>query len=551
MAYAKPYPGGWKDLPDRSTPIDAAALGAMDTGIDAATKTADAAVKTIDGNAPDGAGNVALSSTYVLTANVELNVKLYGAKGDGATDDTTAIANAVADAKSKLATYGQVAVRFPRGKYLSKRFTVPGGVHLVGEGRGSTVLHNTSTDGLVFVLMQGSFSTISGLTLDGQHAAQTTEGTATVQFARPNGTDGNAGSAGLAANVAAGATSLTVSTASPGGAPILAGEYLSLVSGSVFELARVAPSYTGGTAIPLANPLANAFTTTATVTVASTDVGVYDCHILGNGRDGIAFWHTVNAKAVGNIVEDFEDTGIDVPSAGSWWAEIASNRIETKGRWGVAFDTAETAFGPVSECTSHDNVIRFLSGGSYPSGNTIDGIYFGNVNRCKSLNDTVDLTLAGVAGATFAGNNGYGSTGDCEVVNLTVTGPATQRAGTTGVRVTASSVDNRPTVRGGLITNMANGVDLGTVRAAVVNGVHVIKASSYGVTTTGDTANAQKISVSNVYADGNVAGVRFGAASAPAAGNSAAVVACVLRNSSFATVTADTGWNVVQTSNVS
>jgi hypothetical protein len=41
MSYTPPYPGGWKDFPDTSTPIDATSLDIMDAGIAAAQADAD------------------------------------------------------------------------------------------------------------------------------------------------------------------------------------------------------------------------------------------------------------------------------------------------------------------------------------------------------------------------------------------------------------------------------------------------------------------------------------------------------------------------------
>lgn len=43
MPYTPPYPGGWEDFPNTTTPITAAALDTMDAGIDTAQDTADAA----------------------------------------------------------------------------------------------------------------------------------------------------------------------------------------------------------------------------------------------------------------------------------------------------------------------------------------------------------------------------------------------------------------------------------------------------------------------------------------------------------------------------
>jgi hypothetical protein len=46
MSYTPPYPGGWKDFPDTSTPIDAASLDIMDAGIAAAQADADTIATT-------------------------------------------------------------------------------------------------------------------------------------------------------------------------------------------------------------------------------------------------------------------------------------------------------------------------------------------------------------------------------------------------------------------------------------------------------------------------------------------------------------------------
>lgn len=489
----------------------------------------------------------ALSATIASEAVTHFSVKSFGAVGDGTTNDTAAIAAAIAAAKAAQSfTVLRTTVYFPRGTYLTDSFQVPAGVTLLGEGSASSAIKNRSTNGGVFIHFMGSYSECRGLRIDGQRAAQSSLGLASVQFSRPNALAAGAIniSGGVTiADVPAGATSITVNDDSPAAVQIVAGEYISLVEGATFELVQVAASYTGGTTIPLVNPLANPFTVAAMVSVAVTGVGVYDCEVLGNGRDGIAFWHTVFGKALNNRVSDYEDTGIDLPSAGSWWVEIGSNVFETKGRWGIAFDTAETYFGPVTECTSHDNVVRFQSGGSFVNGNTIDGIYFGNVVRCKSVNDTVDLTLAGLAGATYAGSS-YGAR-DCEVVNLTVKGPASPRANTFGVRVTVNNSDIRPKIVGGNISKVKKGVDFSTTRTGIIIGTHFTDTDDFAVTITSDASNIQKFSATGIYANGNVGGFRVGGTAA--VGAQASVTGCILLGSSFAPVLTDTNWTITQT----
>jgi hypothetical protein len=410
---------------------------------------------------------------------------------------------------------------------------------------------NRSTAGGVFVVFRGSHSHAHGIDFDGQHAAQLSLGLACVQFSRPNNPTAGAlnisGGVVLTTGPASGATSLAVNTASPGGEPIRAGEYVTLVEGANYELAQIDNSYTSGTTLPLSAPLSRAFSTAAQVSIASTNVSITDCTVRGNGRDGIAFWHCVHGYADRNHVFDYEDTGIDFPSAGSRFCRARGNFIETKGRWGVFFDTAETAFGHVADCTSESNTVRFLSGSSYVNGNTIDGIGFGVVDRCKSINDTVDLTLAGISGARFSGGAGAFAT-DCVVSNLTVIGPSTPRASTSGVRNTAGTVDNRMKVLGGSFRGVDSGVDLGTTMSAMVNGVTVSNYTSHGVTTTADSAAVQSIAVIGVTTQGGTNGVRFGGA--PNASSKGTVTGCVARGWSFAAVTADAGWTVTQTANI-
>ena len=105
------------------------------------------------------------------------NVKAYGAKGDGSTNDTAAIQNAVNAANSS----GGGVVYFPPGTYVisgDPALSIPGGVSLVGSGIGSTTLQiavATGTTSYVGIqlgngssgsTMQDNFR-ISDLTLDG------------------------------------------------------------------------------------------------------------------------------------------------------------------------------------------------------------------------------------------------------------------------------------------------------------------------------------------------------------------------------------------------
>lgn len=127
MTYT-PYHADWKDYPDVTTPITAAAMEYIEAGIVAAT---------------DG-------STWI-------NVQDYGATGDGSTDDTTAIQDAI-DAAAATAASGAIGgiVFVPKGIYIlngASGLSVKNRVRLVGAGRAASIIKAgasfTGTNGLV------------------------------------------------------------------------------------------------------------------------------------------------------------------------------------------------------------------------------------------------------------------------------------------------------------------------------------------------------------------------------------------------------------------
>jgi hypothetical protein len=111
------------------------------------------------------------------------NVKVdYNAKGDGSTDDTTAISNAISAAN----TAGGGIVYFPPGTYITGQQTLYSNVYLVGAGVGASIL-KLKNSGNADLLKTYQFDSLTGtnsesgpthfgifnLTLDGNKANNT------------------------------------------------------------------------------------------------------------------------------------------------------------------------------------------------------------------------------------------------------------------------------------------------------------------------------------------------------------------------------------------
>ena len=96
-----------------------------------------------------------------LISPFQFNVRDYGAKGDGSTNDSTAIQNAINAAKAAGVSGRGVDLFFPAGIYrlntASPLALVGNNVQLVGEGWESTVLYyDAGTTGDVLQLGDGS-----------------------------------------------------------------------------------------------------------------------------------------------------------------------------------------------------------------------------------------------------------------------------------------------------------------------------------------------------------------------------------------------------------
>lgn len=102
--------------------------------------------------------------TYIaLIPGVYYNVKQYGAKGDGTTDDTAAIAAALADASAN----GGGTVFLPSICAVSSSLTIPTNVYLMGGGNGTGIKALAGFSGAQMILCTGNNSTILNMSIIG------------------------------------------------------------------------------------------------------------------------------------------------------------------------------------------------------------------------------------------------------------------------------------------------------------------------------------------------------------------------------------------------
>jgi len=105
----------------------------------------------------------------ILEANNTINVKYYGATGDGTTDDTTAINAAIAAITSTYAT-----LYFPSGTYVvSSTLTLASSVRVVGDGQASTTVYLKSSSNCDVFHVTASNVSFENLTINGNLAGNT------------------------------------------------------------------------------------------------------------------------------------------------------------------------------------------------------------------------------------------------------------------------------------------------------------------------------------------------------------------------------------------
>jgi hypothetical protein len=120
-------------------------------------------------------------------SNAWVDVKQdYNAKGDGTSDDTTPILNAI----NKAVQNGGGTVYFPKGTYLTNEISVPPNVILNGAGENVTILKLNNGRNKDFITFnQASYSGITNMTIDANKANNSNGNAVTITNTNQPGLD--------------------------------------------------------------------------------------------------------------------------------------------------------------------------------------------------------------------------------------------------------------------------------------------------------------------------------------------------------------------------
>jgi hypothetical protein len=513
LAYATDY---WAAAPISGTWRKVAFATGTDPGLEAAT--------------------VADVTARVRRSNMPLNlIDEGGAVGDGITNDTAAV---VAAAASALAS-GRALYLPPGHNVLTDAFSTRVGI--LADDPDTARFTRRDTAGGDFILVQASFLRLGGFTANGRRAVQPVSGGGVVGVARPNGSTGYSGGIVLTAGPTAGATSIVVSSASPGGIPIEPGEMLSFVEGALMEYVRVADTYVAGaTTIALYEPLKNAYTVAASVSACATDVNAEGMRIFGGQRDGLYFWNSAYCKAIGNSIGDCVDTSLSLPCGGIGTI-FANNTIETNGRWGIGLDSGDAVHFPLASGGAiTGNHVRLAAGGTAGDGlgEAIDAILIARAFDVPVTGNHVDITKAGIRGIRLAEDGSH-----CAVNGNTIRGR--KATGVYGIMHTtqgAYSQDNHNTISANTIRDIGNGIDLDQSVSAIVSANTIYNCQDYAINAQKNTAVAQQVVCLGNDIDGCVVGIRGGGTGGPGATLKTGLNN--IRNASFAPTAVDAGWTL-------
>jgi parallel beta-helix repeat protein len=426
---------------------------------------------------------MALTTVKGAVLNRGVNVKDYGAKGDGVTDDTAAI-QAAMDAASN--------VYFPAGTYLVGAALVPNTNQYMW-GTGATIKLADSTNTSIISADGASNITIEGLSLDGNKANQSitkTDSTKAVIYLTDtsNATQVtknnivnckiiNAGSDGVCfgASTYSGVSDCYIEAPAQHGISTIGGSILQ-TEFCTFSHNRIKGGETGADGAGIIVMGTARFCSITGNTI--TDTGIYG--------DGITAYAQVNHghSITGNVIKNSHNHGIHI---GGDHITVSGNTINE-----VAL-TASGASGILVESQSTDPAAQFIT----LSGNTV---------YCTNANVGAGIDIQDRANNVVVSGNNIRNTATIGIrLNdgslAVVSGNQVSGSGTIGIDVSSYI---RVNIEGNIISNTnQDGIDLTGAAQSIVSGNFIFNS---GVSVGGGTGFAIKADATstNLFIQGNM-----------------------------------------------
>lgn len=290
------------------------------------------------------------------------NVKAYGATGNGTTDDTAAIQNAI---NAAVATGGAGVVRFPAGTFIvSAPLTLPNGITIAGAGTlkaasatqtgaifqrvatsATELVEDIRITGLAIDCVAGPSGSLNGVYIDTSISAAIAIRRVLVDHVRIDNAylgirrDGNNGSAGPMDNQTV-VDHCWINNCAVG--DLATGTYAAFSTNNVYTSCTVAALGTGGTVPGLP-------TTAYSGQGPTAFTNIVGCHIEGLGN--------LNGSGTG------QENGISI---GASQGIISHCYVSNISRLSIAFDTSEGEGGILSDCVIWGSGYAgvYLSGGN-------------------------------------------------------------------------------------------------------------------------------------------------------------------------------------------
>lgn len=302
---------------------------------------------------------------FAPTGRPWFDVKAYGATGDGATDDLTAIQSAV----SAAVAAGGGTVYFPSGTYLvSSLITLSSDITLLGVPGSS---HIRATTGTYVVRALGTLGTLRTVATD------IARGTSVVALSS-GGSDFTAGSGMW---IQSEAQALDEATHKKGELQTVlsVSSNTVTVAGSAMDVYATADTAKVGAVTFVENVVlrdlkftSNIYTTSTTTATNGLlrfelcrNVRIEGCDVAENNGAGIQLYNVLGAHVLGNHIENLRDAGsssgygVDV-GYGSRGIVVQGNRI-SQVRHGVTLDVSNAGttpnYGVVRQVTIADNAV--------------------------------------------------------------------------------------------------------------------------------------------------------------------------------------------------